>query len=109
MTTVVLPDVLITYFEGVNQRNVGLVVSCFKEDATVHDEKADILGIDAIRAWVTETQAKYQYSARVKSISYIDGQFTVSCEVSGDFPGSPIDLDYRFTLQDGKIASLYIN
>lgn len=109
MTTIALPDVLITYFEGVNQQNVNMVVSCFKEDATVYDEKVDIIGIDAIRAWVTETQEKYQYSTHVKSISHIDGQFTVTCQVSGTFSGSPIQLDYRFTLQDDQIVGLYID
>jgi hypothetical protein len=28
--------------------------------------------------------------------------------VTGDFPGSPVDLHYRFTLEGGKIARLEI-
>ena len=35
-------------------------------------------------------------------------QTTVTGRVTGDFPGSPVDLQYRFTLESDKIARLEI-
>ena len=35
-------------------------------------------------------------------------QTTVTGRVTGDFPGSPVDLQYRFTLEGDKIARLEI-
>ena len=32
----------------------------------------------------------------------------VATKLSGDFPGSPIKLDFVFQLKDGKISSLEI-
>jgi hypothetical protein len=32
----------------------------------------------------------------------------VTSQVSGDFPGSPVDLRYSFTLARGRIASLEV-
>jgi hypothetical protein len=34
---------------------------------------------------------------------------TVTCRLTGDFPGSPVDVDYAFALKDGKIGSLEIS
>jgi hypothetical protein len=35
-------------------------------------------------------------------------QVTVRARLTGEFPGSPIELDHIFTLSNGKIASLEI-
>jgi hypothetical protein len=32
----------------------------------------------------------------------------VATKLSGDFPGSPVTLDFVFQLEDGKISSLEI-
>ena len=109
MVSIALPAVLSDYLEGINHNQLNQVVACFREDATVHDENTDINGIDAIRAWIQDTQEKYQPTLTLKSIADIDGQFTLKCEVSGTFPGSPIVLDYRFTLHDDRIVGLYID
>ena len=37
-----------------------------------------------------------------------DEKFTVKARVSGDFPNSPIELDYRFELANGGIEKLLI-
>jgi hypothetical protein len=36
-------------------------------------------------------------------------QTVVNVQISGTFPGSPIALDYHFTIADGKITSLIID
>jgi hypothetical protein len=37
-----------------------------------------------------------------------DGKTVLKAQLTGDFPGSPVTLDFAFVLKDGKIASLQI-
>jgi hypothetical protein len=37
-----------------------------------------------------------------------DGKTIVACKLSGNFPGSPININFVFELRDGKITSLKI-
>jgi hypothetical protein len=37
-----------------------------------------------------------------------DGKTVVSTQLTGEFPGSPLTLDFVFTLEGGKIAALEI-
>jgi hypothetical protein len=39
----------------------NMLALCFADDARVHDENSDYRGLDAIRAWKQETDAKYRY------------------------------------------------
>ena len=59
------------------------------------DEGQTIRGLRASQAWRLETAKK-------------DGKTVVSTKLTGDFPGSPITLDFVFTLEGGKIAALEI-
>ena len=62
----------------------------------------------AIRTWLEETSRKYRDKAEVKTV-VADGETTrVTALVSGDFPGSPIALQFRFLLDDGLISRLEI-
>jgi len=36
------------------------------------------------------------------------GEATVDARVTGDFPGSPVELRYRFRLEDDRIARFEI-
>jgi hypothetical protein len=52
--------------------------------------------------------ASYGMTTEVRA-THTDGpRTTVRAEVSGNFPGSPIELQFRFTLADGLIAQLEI-
>ena len=62
----------------------------------------------AIEAWKTDAASKYTYTATPHTLETQGRSYTVTSRVSGDFPGSPLDLRYRFTLERGKIASLEI-
>jgi hypothetical protein len=46
--------------------------------------------------------------AEVVDVVSVDGPTVVTAQVSGTFPGSPIQLRYRFTLRDGLIAAVTI-
>ena len=103
-----LPTAIGTYFEAANTDDADRVAACFTDDALVHDESQDIRGRDAIRAWAAEARRKYRFHAEVLSAEADIDRTTVTAHLTGDFPGSPVDLTYRFKLADQKIAALQI-
>lgn len=81
----------------------------FTEDARVHDENNDYRGRDAIRAWKKAAQAKYRYETETLDASSSGDTTTVHVRLSGNFPGSPVEVEFVFTLSGDKIASLVID
>jgi ketosteroid isomerase-like protein len=103
-----LPQVLGDYFAAANARDPDRVAACFTEGASVRDEGKNIQGRESIRAWAEESGRKYRYSADVRSIKQGDGGTVVVAHLTGDFPGSPIDLSYCFKLSGELISDLQI-
>ena len=57
----------------------------------------------------TETIQKYKFKFKPLSAGKRGAETILSVEVSGSFPGSPIMLDYHFTIANDKIQSLIID
>ena len=106
--TTPLPAAVTRYLEAANQFNALVAADCFTAEATVHDENQDRVGRDAIRAWVAATSRKYRPAFTVMRAAVDGDAVSLSVAVSGQFPGSPVTLDYQLRLRDGKIASLTI-
>ena len=103
-----LPAPIAAYIAGSNAHDPGACAACFTDDAVVQDEGRDRRGNAAIRAWMEEVSAKYRPTVDVIDIAETDDKTIVTGRVSGDFPGSPVDLRYTFTLAGAKIARLEI-
>lgn len=103
-----LPTSVTTYLMAANAGNGEAASLCFAEDAVVHDENAEHHGRPAIRAWVEETARKYAFQLKALRAEQIEGGVRVICGVSGNFPGSPIELDFDFLLADDQIKNLRI-
>ncbi|MBS1723000.1 MAG: hypothetical protein JSS66_08620 [Armatimonadetes bacterium] len=58
---------------------------------------------------MTGTVAGYKLTSGVVSGKAHGGEFVAGVVVSGDFPGSPYRLDYRFKLAGNKIYELTID
>ena len=84
-------------------------MDCFADDAVVGDENAMRHGKIDIRRWATETIEKYKFQFKPLSVDERGAETILSVEVSGTFPGSPVTLDYRFTIANDKIQSLIID
>ncbi len=103
-----LPKPVATYLAAVKARDADMLALCFAEDAVVRDEDREHRGLDAIKSWKRETDAKYRYVAEPLDVS-VDGNLVkLRARLTGDFPGSPVELDYMFTLENDKIISLEI-
>jgi len=103
-----LPQPVANYLAAVKAQDTEMFALCFTDDARVHDEGRDYKGLDAIRAWKKETQTKYKYEIEPLDASVSGSTVKLRARLTGDFPGSPVDLDFTFTLANDKIASLEI-
>ena len=103
-----LPKPIALYVEAENTGDVKLFDQCFAEDAVVRDENETHRGLAEIKKWKAETKKKYQHSVGPLRVSEKDGRFIVTNRLTGNFPGSPIELEFVFTLKDDKIVSLEI-
>ena len=102
-----LPEPLATYFDGHKNHDVDAMIGPFAEGAIVKDEGQERRGITAVRAWMEKTTAKSSVIA-VTNVAETDANTTVTGRVSGNFPGSPVELRFIFTLDQGKITRLEI-
>jgi hypothetical protein len=107
--TVILPEAIQAYFDADNARSADAVAAAFTYDAVVKDAGETRIGRESIRAWKIETDQKYSSTLAEPFLMTIEnGKTQVVGHVSGDFPGSPVDLRYFFVLEGDKIAELEI-
>jgi hypothetical protein len=102
------PEIITRYFDAANRFDAASAAECFTSDARVHDEAHDYVGQDAVRAWVAGTSKKYQPKSEVIRAKVSGPKVALTVLISGQFPGSPIELDYDITLRDGKISTLNV-
>ena len=103
-----LPNPVAAYFAA-DTTGAEAVARCFTDGALVIDERQEYRGRAAIGRWKAEASAKFRYTVERLGAHVSGDQTTVTGRVTGDFPGSPVDLQYRFTLEDDKIARLEID
>lgn len=105
--TLDLPQPVANYFTA--DRSDGEAVSqCFTENAVVKDEGHTYKGRAAIKQWKEDASAKYQYTSELLACERTDGKKIVTSRLTGNFPGSPVNLRFIFGLEGDKIASLEI-
>lgn len=102
-----LPKPIGAYFDADNSDG-DAVAGCFTENAVVKDEGHTYEGLAAIRQWKEDSSLKYTYTSVPFACEDKEGRTVVTSRVSGNFPGSPVDLRYFFILEGDKIASLEI-
>ena len=103
-----LPEPLSAYFGAKNRHDIDAMLAPFSADAVVKDESRESGSLAAIREWMEETTRKYRDTVEVTDVAEADGRTIVTGLVSGTFPGSPAQLRFAFTLEDGKIIRLEI-
>jgi hypothetical protein len=107
MRTLILPEPIAAYFAA-DQQNPEALARCFTPQAVVKDEGHTYAGLEAIKAWKAAASARYSYTTEPFAVVKEEGFQIIRSRVSGNFPGSPVDLHCRFRLERGLIASLEI-
>jgi len=103
-----LPSPIELYVRAENSGDSKALSECFSSAAIVRDEGHTYQGLAAITGWMAETKKKYGHTLAPLAIAYRDGKTRLKAELTGNFPGSPVTLEFGFVLENGKIASLKI-
>lgn len=103
-----LPSPIARYFTADLDPDPQAMADCFSENATVRDENHVHTGRDEIRQWKVYYSKKFTATSTPIAIAHDRGRTVVTCNVEGNFPGSPIDLRYFFRLEGDKIGELEI-
>jgi len=107
-STISLPAVVVSYFEAANQFDAEAAAACFASDATVCDNGREFIGTAAIERLMSESN-EVEPKVTVTSAK-VDGEIAnIVGTVEGNFPESPVELDFEFQLQDGKISQLTVS
>lgn len=106
MHTLTLPEPIAEYFAS--EHNPEALARCFVTSAVLKDDDHSYVGVDAIKAFMAAASAKYQARTVPFAVEKDGGFHIVHAKVAGNFPGSPVDLSYRFGLERGLIGSLEI-
>jgi hypothetical protein len=103
-----LPDAVQTYFAVSNGADISRLAACFCAHASVTDENRTHQGIAAIEAWQQEARQAFTYRVEPLTATQNDDSLSVTARLDGNFPGSPLQLNHVFRLEDGQIRSLEI-
>jgi hypothetical protein len=103
-----LPTPIALYITAENRGDTAALSQCFAEHAIVRDEGQTVKGLAAIKQWKAETKKKYRHTIEPLASTQKDDKTIVTNRLTGNFPGSPIDLEFVFSLDGNKIVSLEI-
>jgi SnoaL-like domain len=103
-----LPDPIERYVQIANSGTADAAPECFAPDAAVYDEGQTYEGVASIKDWMAATKKKYGHIITPLELAERDGQSVLKARLTGDFPGSPVTVNFSFVLADGKIRSLEI-
>jgi hypothetical protein len=102
-----LPKPIAAYFAA-DKGDSETLSQCFTENAVVKDEGRTYKGRAAIKKWKTDTSAKYEYTSEPFVCEQKERKTVVTSRLTGNFPGSPVDLRFLFELKGDKVESLEI-
>src|SRR5258708_2632075 len=109
MTSTDAPDVIARYLGLAAEGDLDALVGCFADDAEVVDEDQTFSGHEEIRRWRETVTSKFTYTVEVLTSEALGADnFVVTAQLEGNFPGSPVQLRFRFVLRDGLIVALEI-
>lgn len=106
MHTLALPAPVAAYFAA--EHNPEALANCFTPQAVMRDDGHIHSGIAAIQSFMAAASARYRATSVPFAMEQEEGLQVVRAKVTGNFPGSPIELSYRFRLEDDRITSLEI-
>lgn len=106
MHALTLPEPIAAYFAA--EHNPESFARCFTPQAVMKDDGHTYTGVEAIKAFMAQASAKYSATTVPFALEREDGLQIVRAKVTGNFPGSPINLSYRFRLERGLITSLEV-
>lgn len=106
--TILLPPKIEAYFNASNAERADDLAATFAADGEVRDEGETHRGRSAIAAWALGNQKRYRMQSEPLTVTDARQAQVVTAMVTGDFPGSPLELTFSFSLGDDGIRALEI-
>lgn len=103
-----LNPTLAGYIADMNSRDNESLLRRFTSRAVVVDEEATYRGADEIRAWLVKVQAAFEFTVEPLRSEQQGAEAILTCRTTGNFPGSPVDLQHFVTVEEDRIAALTI-
>jgi uncharacterized protein (TIGR02246 family) len=104
-----LPALISSYLVAHRARDLDAAAGCYTEDAVVVDEGRICRGPQQIRDWLATAASEYTYTVELTAARRVDDDHYVAVHhLEGDFPGGVADLQFKFTLREGRISALTI-
>jgi hypothetical protein len=103
-----LPKGIEAFFEAMNARDVDAVAACFVDGAVMKDEGRVHVGPADISGWLKTASFERHVVSTPRSWRRDGGVDVVVASIAGNFPGSPIDLSYRFRMTGDRVSGLEI-
>lgn len=103
-----LPQPIATFYHASDIYDDDLLASCFAEDAMLVDEGEEYHGPEAVSGHILEANREAKVMTEITDCIVKNGETVVTAIISGNFAGSPIPLDFHFTLNNEKIKTLNI-
>ena len=104
-----LPALAEQYIRLANAHDADGVARCFSKQAEVHDEGGVHQGTAAIREWSRASSEKYAPKIVIAGYQPTALGGIVTGDVHGNFPGSPLRLQFAFKLGANAIDALEIS
>lgn len=106
--TLRISPLLETFVTATNNHDGAALAACFVDDGVVHDEGTTHRGHAAIRAWFETVVRKYRFTIVASNVETSYDETVLTTRVTGEFPGSPIELRYCFNIGEERIRGLSI-
>ncbi len=78
------------------------------QEVLVKDEGHTYNGRGVIKKWKADVSTKYRYTSEPLACKQQDGKTVVTSRLTGNFPGSPVNLRFFFEFAGNKITFLEI-
>ena len=101
-------DLITDFVRVMNTRNEQTLAALFAEHAVVRDGGLEYRGPAEIKYWIQNAFEKDALNLEVINVSGQGEVWFFEALVSGSFEGSPVHLEHRLTIQNGKISNLDI-
>jgi ketosteroid isomerase-like protein len=103
-----IPPSVSAYFAADSHADPDALAAAFAEGAVVLDEGGRHQGREAIRKWWIAAKEASQHVTEPVAATTEGDVVAVRAIVSGTFPGSPVTLLFRFTIESDEIIRLEI-
>jgi hypothetical protein len=103
-----LPQPIAAFYHACDVYDDDLLASCFATDAVLADEGMEYHGSEAISEHILEANRDAKVTTEITGCTGKNGETVVTATLSGSFEGSPVPLDFHFTVENEKINALNI-